>query len=119
MKFIDVAAVADLPIAAPMAGLADGQEIVLVRAADRICALQRRCPHRGADLVHGRVMDGVLVCPRHAAALDIVTGQAVDPARRLFLKFRTDAALTFPVNIEGGRVLVSSGVRQGPIADSR
>lgn len=106
MNFVDVVAIDELPTATPMAAQAGGHDIVLVRLTDRVCALQRRCPHLGGDLAKGRLTGGILVCPRHAAAFEVATGAAVDPARLLFLKFKTKNALTYPVNVEGGRVLV-------------
>ncbi len=43
-----------------------GRDLALFRGADgRVSALASACPHRGADLGRGRVIDGVLQCPYH------------------------------------------------------
>jgi len=43
-----------------------GERLVLWRAADGLAkAALAGCPHRSADLGHGRVVDGVLVCRYH------------------------------------------------------
>lgn len=43
-----------------------GQRIALYRdASGQARAIDARCPHRGANLADGRVVDGCLVCPYH------------------------------------------------------
>ena len=53
---------------------------------DRVVALSRRCPHKGADLVEGFVCGGDIVCPWHNVRFDPDTGasacQALVPLRR-------------------------------------
>jgi len=41
---------------------------------DQIVAVQRRCPHKGADLTNGFVRDGQIVCPWHNLTFDPETG---------------------------------------------
>ncbi len=36
--------------------------------------LDRRCPHQGADLSHGSLEDGCVVCPRHGWRFDLSNG---------------------------------------------
>ncbi len=102
MTLIDVLAARPIPVAI------GHQEVLLVRTGDHVCALQRRCPHLGADLAQGTVRDGLLICPKHKAAFDLATGKAADPARLLFLKFRTLDVATYPVQIRDGRILVDT-----------
>lgn len=53
---------------------------------DHVVAVSRRCPHRGADLAHGFVADGTLVCPWHNLPFDLGTGRSpcavIAPLRR-------------------------------------
>ena len=49
---------------------------------DRVVALSRRCPHKGADLVEGFVCGGEIVCPGTTSPLIRIRGPA--PARPLF-----------------------------------
>ena len=52
----------------------DGVEMVLGRDGDRYFAVQRRCVHRGGDLVEGIVSRGHLICPQHAWRFSTATG---------------------------------------------
>ena len=55
-----------------------GQDFVLFRDEQgRIGLLDRRCPHRAADLSYGRLEDGGLRCLFHGWLFD-VTGQCID-----------------------------------------
>ncbi len=43
-----------------------GQRLVLWRGGDgQVVAQPARCPHRGADLARGRIVEGTLECPYH------------------------------------------------------
>jgi phenylpropionate dioxygenase-like ring-hydroxylating dioxygenase large terminal subunit len=42
-----------------------GQEVVLWRSSEGLCAWKDLCLHRGARLSGGRVQDGCLICPYH------------------------------------------------------
>jgi isorenieratene synthase len=48
----------------------DGREYVVWRAGGRVHAGPNACPHMGAPLSAGRVLDGKLVCPWHGLGLD-------------------------------------------------
>lgn len=52
----------------------NGIEMVLGRDGDRYFAAQRRCVHRGGDLVEGIVSRGHLICPQHAWRFSTATG---------------------------------------------
>jgi 3-phenylpropionate/trans-cinnamate dioxygenase ferredoxin component len=49
-------------------------DLLLVREGDQIFACERACPHEQADLSLGRVAQGRLFCPRHAASFDLHDG---------------------------------------------
>jgi len=54
-----------------------GQGVVIWRdGAGQAVIMEDRCPHRGAALGQGRVMDGVIVCPFHGFRYD-ATGRCV------------------------------------------
>ncbi len=51
---------------APLERRVNGRRLALFRdGSGRAVALDARCPHRGANLAHGRVEDGYLACPYH------------------------------------------------------
>jgi phthalate 4,5-dioxygenase oxygenase subunit len=55
-----------------------GEDLVLFRDADgRLGLMERRCPHRGADLCFGRLEDGGLRCAFHGWLFD-ATGRCLE-----------------------------------------
>ena len=92
------------------------KRVLLIRTKDgSFFALRGICPHRGADLAHGRLTgitqaagvgeykyarEGqILRCPWHRIEFDVATGQSiVDPLR---LRVRT-----YPVTVEGREVYI-------------
>ncbi|MCB8838322.1 Rieske 2Fe-2S domain-containing protein [Aurantimonas sp. VKM B-3413] len=51
-----------------------GLAVVLFREGGTVGAMQRACPHEGADLATGWCASGRLFCPRHKASFDARTG---------------------------------------------
>lgn len=75
------------------------RRLVLYALADGIYATDDTCPHQGAPLSEGCVVEGYVECPVHHALFDIRTG-APDGAV-------TDRPVrTFPVKVEGDGIYV-------------
>ena len=74
-----VALTVDLPPGAPPLGVRImGQDVVLFRDdADGVGALDRKCIHRCADLVLGRIENGGIRCPYHGWLFN-TNGQVLD-----------------------------------------
>jgi 3-phenylpropionate/trans-cinnamate dioxygenase ferredoxin component len=51
-----------------------GNDLMLIWSGSRALACERACPHEQADLSHGRLSNGRLFCPRHAASFDLGDG---------------------------------------------
>jgi nitrite reductase/ring-hydroxylating ferredoxin subunit len=91
------------------AELEDGTRICLANAAGRITAVSDRCPHQQSRLSDGELSaDGAIVCQRHGAAYDCVTGRSVrGPIRS---RGEREAPLgrltTFEVHIADGHIFV-------------
>jgi phenylpropionate dioxygenase-like ring-hydroxylating dioxygenase large terminal subunit len=63
--------VADTVRARPVAATLAGEQFVAFRdGAGAIAVFVDRCPHRGMQLSHGRVVDGRLTCPYHGWRFD-------------------------------------------------
>ena len=78
---------------------ADGPRVALYRLADSVFATADRCPHLGASLTHGCLVQGFVECPMHHALFDIRTGAADGSV--------TDRPVrTFPVKVEGDAIYV-------------
>jgi nitrite reductase (NADH) small subunit/3-phenylpropionate/trans-cinnamate dioxygenase ferredoxin subunit len=43
----------------------------------RLVAIDDRCPHQGASLARGYVLDGCIVCPWHGSRFDPETGREI------------------------------------------
>jgi nitrite reductase (NADH) small subunit len=67
-------------------------------ADDQAFALEDRCPHKGGPLSQGIVHGKSVTCPLHNWALSLETGEAEGPDE--------GRALTFPLKLEGGRILI-------------
>ncbi len=76
-----------------------GRRLAVYRLAGDLFATSDTCPHAGAPLSSGCVVEGYIECPVHYALFDIRTGQSDGSvtARRL---------ATFPVKLEGGGIYI-------------
>ena len=50
-------------------------DLILIWHEGRAVACERACPHEQADLSHGHISAGRLVCPHHAASFDLGPGR--------------------------------------------
>jgi nitrite reductase/ring-hydroxylating ferredoxin subunit len=67
------------------------KEILLLRVGDEYRAYAPKCPHHGAPLVDGAIVDGKLRCPWHQTVFDALTGKRVEPpALDNLPQFRTE-----------------------------
>ncbi|MFN3824622.1 MAG: nitrite reductase small subunit NirD [Pseudorhodobacter sp.] len=99
--FINIAALDDIPRqGARLVKTVIGCIAVFRTADDEVFALEDRCPHKGGPLSEGIVHGSFVTCPLHAWVFDLNTGQA---------QGADDGAVrTFPVRLEGGRVLLDA-----------
>ncbi len=75
------------------------RRLALYRLGDEYFATSDACPHQGARLSQGCVVDGFVECPAHHALFDIRTG-AADGA------VTATGVRTFPARVEHGEILV-------------
>ena len=88
----------------------DGKKILLANVDGTFYAIQRKCPHMGFDLCKGKLQTGpngaTVTCRMHKATFDLATGEALEKAKLLFLKTQPKPATTYPVTVEGDRVMI-------------
>lgn len=72
--------------------------IALFLYADKIYAVDNRCPHMGFPLAQGSIKDGILTCYWHYARFDIASGGTFDQW--------ADDVPTFPVELRGDQIWV-------------
>ncbi|HEX9445579.1 MAG TPA: Rieske 2Fe-2S domain-containing protein [Candidatus Binatia bacterium] len=79
----------------------DGKEVAVVVAGDRIAAIQRQCPHEGANLDGGQVFAGKAIkCPLHGFVFDLFTGKGLNcPMLHIAV---------YPTKVENGEVFVKT-----------
>ena len=77
----------------------DDRLVVLVRMAGKVYCLDDVCTHDGGTLGDGELDGNCLVCPRHGARFDVLSGEAVTmPA--------TEATLVHEVQLLGDEIFV-------------
>lgn len=108
MNYVYAASVAEVQPGNMKAIVVEGKEVLLVNVDGQFFAMQRFCPHAGADLCAGKIADSKLICPKHNAAFDLATGEAVDQAKLLFLKFSTKRAEIYRVKVENNSIFVKA-----------
>lgn len=57
---------------------AAGRALCVANVDGKICVLDGVCPHEGGPLGEGALENGRVVCPWHAYAFDVQTGEAED-----------------------------------------
>ena len=76
----------------------EGEEIVLFKIEDGICAVSNHCPHQHFHMLHeGEFKDGIVTCPMHGWAYDVRTGMSTNASGRL---------KTFSVDVRDKKVFV-------------
>lgn len=74
-------------------------DVLLLRRNGQYHALAAHCPHYGAPLEKGKLVDDKLVCPWHHACFRVTDGALCEPPA-------LDALPSFPVRVADGRVWV-------------
>ena len=101
MATVDVCPVEELPPGTVKIVRAGLLEVGVYNCGGEYFAIEDRCSHDDGPLCEGEfdAEDGVAVCPRHGANIDIRTGRALTlPA--------VESVDTFPVRVEDGVVKV-------------
>ena len=101
MAELDVCPLEELPPGEMRIVTAGDLSIGVYNIAGELYALEDRCSHDDGPLCEGDfdVEEGVAICPRHGANIDIRTGRALTlPA--------VEPVDTFPVRVEDGIVKV-------------
>ncbi len=99
MNWIMIGTLEDIPRRGARCVKIGDMTIALFRTADdRVFALEDKCPHRGGPLSEGIVHDGCVTCPLHNWIISLETGMAQGADE--------GATASFPVRLDGGRVLL-------------
>lgn len=97
--YVKIAKTSDIPDPGKQYFEIDDQLVVLFHLDGAYYCLEDVCTHDGGPLGDGELDGNSIVCPRHGAKFDIMTGKALTmPA--------TKATQTYPVKVEGDDVLI-------------
>lgn len=107
-NFIQAAVLSDLRKTGLLTVQVDGHTIALFEHADRVYAVDNRCPHMGFPLDKGTVKEGILTCYWHYARFDLASGGTFD-------QFADDVR-AFPVEVRDGKVYVDVALHRDPRA---
>jgi len=77
----------------------EGPPVLLTRQQGQVHAFAAHCPHYGAPLEKGKIVNGQLICPWHHACFRVADGQLCAPPA-------LDDLPTFAVREAAGRILV-------------
>ena len=100
----DVGSIAELPDEGGREVILAGRVLALFRVGADVYAVDGMCAHQGGPLAEGKLTGSIVTCPWHGWQYDVRTGrQQITP---------TICQATFPVRIEGDRILVA--VDEGP-----
>ncbi len=98
--FVKVASVRDIPPGEMIVVEVDGEEVAIANVGGEFFAFSNSCTHRGGPLGEGILTGDVVECPFHAGQFSVRTGEAVAPPP-------TEAAQTYPVQVEGEDIRVA------------
>ena len=98
IRFVRVAALAQVPVGGRWLGFVDGRGIALFNVDGTVYALDDSCPHNGSSLVSGKLAGTVVTCRAHGLRFDVRTGRmpGVD----------SYCAKSYPVQVVEGDILV-------------
>ncbi len=98
-EWVEVCGEDELPVGGWRTVELDDAEVLVVRLEDGFHAVEDVCTHDGGCLAGGDIEGREVVCPRHGARFDLLTGEATAPPAY-------EPVHVFPVKVEGGRVYV-------------
>jgi nitrite reductase (NADH) small subunit len=101
-NWIAVCGLDDIPRLGARRVMLSGIPVALFRTgADRLFAIEDRCPHKGGPLSQGIVHGNAVACPLHNWVIDLEAAEARAPDRGCVRRL--------PVRLEGGTVLLDAG----------
>ena len=98
MPYIKVAKTSDVPESTMRCFEIEGNEYLIANVEGKYYAINNRCPHFRARLSEGTLDGRILVCPKHHATFDVITGKSKT--------LHTANATVFEVKVEGNDLLI-------------
>ena len=83
MTRVQIAPLDQFPNEAGLRVEVGAHRIAMFRVGSEIYAIGDRCSHAEASLAEGEVFDGEVECPRHGAAFDLSSGEALPATQQV------------------------------------
>src|SRR5665647_870270 len=106
MKYVKVARTSEIAVGSKQKIALNNVEILLTNIDGSYYAINNKCPHMGGSLYDGSLESDIIVCPRHGAAFNVITGKNVRDAKIVFVKMKVNDTQSLPVKVEGTDILV-------------
>ena len=112
-NFVETLKAGDLQDGQMKSVKAGGQDVLVAKVGGKFYAAENTCPHMGGKLAQGKLEGTVVTCPLHASQFELKDGSVVRwtnwpgivvAATKLIRRPR--AIKTYPVKVEGDKVLV-------------
>jgi nitrite reductase/ring-hydroxylating ferredoxin subunit len=103
VEFVQVATRDQVPPGSRLAVWAGGRKVLLYNIGGEYYATDEQCTHRECSLAEGLLLGQVVHCPCHMASFDVMSGEVLSGPATIPLP-------TYPVKIEGNRILVGVDV---------
>jgi len=103
MSWLEVGDLSQIPERGARRVVLGDMTLAVFRTAEgQVYALADQCPHKAGPLSQGIVHDACVTCPLHNWVISLETGQAQGADE--------GSVQTYPVKIEGSRVLIHTGL---------
>ncbi len=96
--YVKVAKTSDIPIGEMRSFMIEGNEYLIANVDGNFYAIDNTCSHLRASLSEGELNGRVVVCPKHHASFDVITGKA--------LAVHGYDLNTYNVKVEGTDILI-------------
>lgn len=106
-EFVEVAEAGDLRSGTMRRVDVRGRRILLANVEGRYCAVADTCTHEDASLSAGVLRGELVKCPLHGSRFNVCTGKALEEPAEENLR-------TYPVRLEGGRILIGLPEKWAP-----
>ena len=102
-EYVQVATKDQLPSGKMVSNWAGGRRVLVYNVNGEYYATDEQCTHRECSLAEGSFLGQVITCPCHYARFNVTTGEVLSPPATIPLP-------TYPVKVEGNRILVEVDV---------
>jgi len=97
-ELVRVCSLEEVPAGEARGFSVEGYEIAIFNTGDEVYAIENRCPHMGAELSEGELVDNAVCCHNHGWVIDLATGE-VENREGIVVP-------TFPIVVEDGEVYI-------------